>query len=261
MEGRRQFKNWKAAFGPELWWGANPALLLKYDNNFMKFDVTAIYHEDLEQQGSTESSFAIPQPKTRRVSLYAEREFGNLGVHFGGLWAGQPLNGREFQLAREEDGVTTVYVDEIEASDNWGGKLKLTYTQGLFNWYAQGAVMGLVANGGFDQTITYTGWRLKDSGSGNQYNFMSGFTYTFGNLQIAPNFLWQQPIEGPIPSGLTGGARPRNVIDDPFAVRGNREQVAGELMLTWDPTPGTWMYNWDSDRSEDARLAIIWNRL
>lgn len=257
IEGRKQFSNWTAAFGPELWWGANPALLVKYDKNIKGFDVTGIFHEDLEQQGSTESSFAIPQPKTRRLSLYAEKEFGNLGLHVGGLWAGQPLNGREFQLAREEsDGTTSVYVDEIKPSDNWGGKLKFTYTSGLFNWYAQGAVMGLVANGGADQTITYTGWRLKDSGSGNQYHVLSGLTYTFGNLQIAPNFLWQKPIEGPIPSGLVGGARPRNVIDDPFAVRANREQVAGELVLTWDPTPGTWMYNWDSDRSEDARLAV-----
>jgi hypothetical protein len=196
-------------------------------------------------------------PKTRRVSVYAEREFGNLGVHFGGLWAGEPLNGRKFQLAREENGVTEVFVDEIDAMDNFGGKLKLTYQEGKFNWYGQAALMGLVANGGYDQTITFTGWRLKDSGSGNQYNVLTGFAYTIGNIQIAPNFLWQKPIEGPIPTD-TGipGARPRNIIDDPFAVRSNREQTAYELVLTWDPTPGTWMYNWDSDRSEDAGLAV-----
>jgi hypothetical protein len=37
--------------------------------------------------------------------------------------------------------------------------------------------MGLVANGGADQTITFTGWKLKDSGSGNQTNFLTGFTF------------------------------------------------------------------------------------
>jgi hypothetical protein len=31
--------------------------------------------------------------------------------------------------------------------------------------------MGLVANGGADATLTYTGWKLKDSGSGNMTNF------------------------------------------------------------------------------------------
>ncbi len=257
VEGRKQFEGFKGAFGPELWWGANPAVLLKYTKKMGETEVTGIFHEDLEQQGTTESSFAIPQPKTRRLSIFAEREFGKFGINVGGLWAGQPLNGRAFQLVREQaDGSYNVYEDEIKSSDNFGGKLKLTYTGGLFNWYAQGAAMGLVANGGADQTITYTGWRLKDSGSGNQYNFLSGLTYTIGNLQIAPNFLWQKPIEGPIPAGLGAPARPRNYIDDPFAVRSNREQIAGELVLTWDPTPGTWMYNWDSDRSEDAELAI-----
>ncbi|MFV1884286.1 MAG: glycosidase [Balneola sp.] len=257
VEGRKQFEGFTAAFGPELWWGANPAILLKYDRKIGKTEFTGIFHEDLERQGSIESSFAIPMPKTRRFSLYAHRELGKLTVEAGGIWAGQPLNGREFQLVREQpDGSYRVYVDEIKSSDNWGGKLKLTYEGGKFNWYGQGAVMGLVANGGFDQTITFTGWRLKDTGSGNQYNVLSGLTYTFGNLQVAPNFLWQKPIEGPIPTGIGGAARPRNIIDDPFAVRSNREQVAGELVLTWDPTPGTWMYNWDSDRSEDAQLAI-----
>ena len=48
----------------------------------------------------------------------------------------------------------------------------------------------------------------------------------------------------------------RNIIDDPFAVRGNRETIAGELLLTYDPTPGTWMYEWDNDRAEDAKFAM-----
>ena len=54
-----------------------------------------------------------------------------------------------------------VYTDKINNEDNWGAKAKITYQKGAFNWYAQGAVMGLVANGGADQTKTFTGWRLK----------------------------------------------------------------------------------------------------
>jgi hypothetical protein len=49
--------------------------------------------------------------------------------------------------------------------------------------------------------------------------------------------------------------RSRNILDDPFAVRGNRETTAGELMLTYDPTPATWLWSWDSDVREDARFA------
>jgi hypothetical protein len=256
IEGKKKFSGIKAAFGPQLWWGANPAVLLKYSKEVSKFKLTGVFHEDLEQLGLTESSFAIPQPKTRRMTLHAARKFGKLGVDIGGIWAGQPLNDRAFQLSREENGVINVYQDVIKTSDNWGGKIKLTLQSGTFNWYAQSAVQGLVAQGGADLTQTFTGWRLKDSGSGNQYNFLSGFAYRIGNFEIAPNFLYQKPIEGPMASDLAAPARPRNILTDPFVVRANRETVAGEILLTYDPTPGTWMYEWDNDRSEDSKFAL-----
>jgi hypothetical protein len=256
MEGKKMFSGFKLAFGPQLWWGANPAILLKYSKNIGKFGVTGIFHEDLEQNTNTQSSFAIPQPKTRRLTVAVNRKFGKFGVDLGGIWAGSPLNGRTYQFVRGEEGNEQVYESEIESKDNWGGKLKLTYTGGKFNWYGQGAAMGLVANGGGDNTQTFTGWRLKDSGSGNQYNFLTGLTYSIGKLQIAPNFLYQKPLEGPIDNTVPAPGRPRNILDDPFVVRANREQVAGELLFTYDPTPGTWMYDWDSDRTEDSKFAL-----
>ncbi|HLN96212.1 MAG TPA: hypothetical protein VK183_11320, partial [Flavobacterium sp.] len=255
VEGKKFLNGLKVAFGPQLWWGANPALLVKYSKKIGKFDLTTVFHEDLQQQGVTESSFAIPQPKTRRWTLHMNRKFGKFGVDLGGIWAGQPLNGREYQVVRGEGSDTEVYQTKIESKDNWGGKMKLTYTGGKFNWYGQGAAMGLVANGGADLTQTYTGWRLKDSGSGNQYNFLTGLTYTVGKLQIAPNFLWQKPLEGPISADAPAPGRPRNILEDPFVVRANREQVAGEILFTFDPTPGTWMYDWDNDRTEDAKFS------
>lgn len=256
MEGKKQLQGLKVAFGPQLWWGANPALLVKYSKVLGKFSVNGIYHEDLAQQALTESSFAIPQPKTRRFTLHVNRKFGKFGIDMGGIWGGRPLQGREFQLFRGEEGDYTVYKDLIKGDDTWGGKIKLTYTGGKFNWYSQSAVMGLVATGGADYTKTFTGWRLKDSGSGNQYNFLTGLTYNLGNFQIAPNFLWQKPIEGPMPGDVTAPGRPRNILDDPFVVRSNRETIAGEILFTYDPSPGTWMYEWDNDRAEDSKLAI-----
>lgn len=256
VEGKRQLHGLKAAFGPQLWWAANPALLLKYSKTLAGVSLTGVFHEDLEQLGLTESSFAIPQPKTRRMTLHAGKKLGKLGIDLGGIWGGQPLQGRPFQLVRGKEGNYTVYEDVIRPEDNWGGKVKFTYEGGKFKWYAQSAVMGLVANGGPDYTQTFTGWKLKDSGSGNQYNFLSGFAYNIGKLQIAPNFLWQKPIEGPIPADVPAPGRPRNILDDPFVVRGNREQVAGEILFTYDPTPSSWMYQWDSDRSEDAKFAL-----
>ncbi|MEL6141760.1 MAG: glycosidase, partial [Bacteroidota bacterium] len=255
LHGKKELEGLSVAIGPELWWGANPAVLVKYGKEVAGLELTGIFHEDLEQRGNSESSFAIPMPRTRRATLYAKKELGPLGIELGGIWAGQPLNGREFQLVDDSGRDETVYKDVIQTKDNWGGKIKLTYAKGRINWYAQAAAMGLVAQGGADYTQTFTGWRLKDSGSGNQYNVLSGFTYLLGNFQIAPNFLWQRPIEGPIPGDVATPGRPRNILADPFVVRANRETVAGEILFTFDPTPATWMYQWDNDQAEDAKFA------
>ncbi len=256
VEGKKAFKGLKVAFGPELWWGANPAVIAKYNLKLAGFDLSAMFHEDITQRSGLQSSIAVPQPKTRKAALGLARKFGNFGVHAGGLWAGQPLNGRTFQLVRNVAGSEKVLQDQLKSEDNFGGKIKFTFEGGRFKWYGQAAYMGLVANGGPDFTKTFTGWRLKDCGSGNQYNFLSGFTYNIGKLQVAPNFLWQKPLEAAVPAGLAAPSRPRNILDDPFVVRANREMVAGELLLTYDPTPATWMYEWDNDRAEDAKFAI-----
>ena len=254
--GKKSLEGLKVAFGPELWWGANPAILLKYSRTVGKFTLTGMYHEDLDQNAAAQSSFAIPTLQTRRASLDLKTTLGNLGIDIGGLWSGQPRNGEDFQIVDEKDGNYTVYQDKIVSKDNWGGKVKVTYSYGSVKWYGQSAVMGLVALGGADYTKTYTGWRLKDSGSGNQYNFLTGFIYTIGDFQIAPNFLWQKPIVGPISKDVPAPAVPRNTLQDPFAVRSNRETTAGELLLAYDPTPATWMWAWDNDEMEDAVFAM-----
>jgi len=255
IDGKRSLKGLKAAFGPQLWWGANPAYLLKYGTKLGKVDATAVYHEDINQVeiSETVSSIAFPVPKTRRATIHFKTKLGNFGVEAGGIWAGQPLNGREFQMM---DG-NVVKVDKINNKDNWGGKAKITFSKGRINAYTQGAIQGLVANGGADNTQTFTGWRLKDTGSGNQMNFLAGFTYNVNsNLQIAPNFLWQKPIVEAMPNGVVAPGRLRNVLDDPFFVRANRETVGGELLITYDPTPATWMYEWNNDMLEDAKFAF-----
>mgnify|MGYP002152222551 CR=1 FL=1 len=257
IDGKNEFSGLNVAFGPQLWWGANPAVLVKYGREIKHFKVTGVFHEDIDDAPEFVTSIAVPLPKTRRATIHVERELGPLDIELGGIWGGSPLNGRSFQIVQGEPGRYEVFEDQINPSDNWGGKAKIKFSKGAFNWYAQGSVMGLVANGGFDATRTFTGWRLKDSGSGNMNNFLTGFTYLIGNFQIAPNFMWQKPLVDPIPGDVSGPGRLRNILDDPFAVRdGNRETIAGELLITFDPTPGTWMYEWDNDRAEDAKFAM-----
>ena len=259
VDGKGIFKGFKGAFGPQLWWGANPAFLLKYRRNIAKFDVTGIFHKDIANNTDAQTSGFIPLPQTTRATLALERKFNNFGFQGGVMWGGQPLNGRVFYFPNGGADQR----DFVNSEDNWGAKLKVTYQKGPFNWYASAATMGLVANGGYDQTQTFTGWKLKDNGSGNQNNFLTGFSYNLGKFQIAPNFLWQEPIVGAIPANYTAldangneiAIPLRNITNDPFAVRINRKTVAGELLLTYDPTPETWMYQWDNDRSEDAVFA------
>ena len=66
---KNALKGLKAAFGPQLWWGANPAVLLKYSRTLGKFDVTRVYHEDIDDIGEAVTSIAVPLPKTRRVTF------------------------------------------------------------------------------------------------------------------------------------------------------------------------------------------------
>lgn len=265
VDAKGDLEGLKAAFGPQLWWGANPTMLFKYSKRFGHWDVTGIYNRDLEtdlefdengrrllDQNQVRSGVIPPWPM-ERATVALERDFGKFGLTLGAIWAGRPLNGSTYQDIDENGDVV---VDKVQASDNWGGKAKLMYSGGKFNWYASGAIQGIVANGGADPTLTFTGWKLKDTGSGNQSNFLTGFTYNVGKWQIAPNFLWQRPLVDPMPNNGDAPGRLRNFIDDPFAVRWNRETTAGEILFTFDPTPGTYMYEWDNNRAEDAKFAM-----
>ncbi|MGD8414033.1 MAG: glycosidase, partial [Candidatus Latescibacterota bacterium] len=256
IAGKKAFNGLKIAYGPELWWAANPTVFVKYNRRLWKWDVTAIYQDDFAQKSPvTATSTAIPMPATRKLSLQLEGSLGNFVYQVGGIWAGEPLVGRTFQIAEPEGDSYRILQDTVKDSDTFGGKAKITYQNAGLNWYAQGATMGIVANGGPTAIPTFTGWRLRDSGLGNQTNFLTGLALQAGNFQFSPNFLWQLPMVGPIPGDVPAPGRPRNVIEDPFAVRANREMRAAEILVTYDPTPATWMWQWDNDTREDAGFA------
>ncbi len=274
IAGKKRLSGLTVAFGPQLWWGANPAFLAKYRRSAGRFLLTGIYQDEFTQQTELTSSVAIPVRTTRKASLQVETRIGPFDFEGGALWSGEPRVGESFQLLTynaEQAGTPytseEIKQDTIKDEDAFGFKAKMIWQRGRLNWYGQGAFMGLVAEGGPTAIPTFTGWNLKDSGSGNQVNALTGLAVTVGNWQIGPNFLWQKPHVGPMPHSdeLAGTAgRPRNVLDDPFAVRGNRETTALELMLTYDPNPATWMWAWDNDVREGAKLAaslgFTWKR-
>jgi hypothetical protein len=255
MTGKRRFSGWKLAYGQELWWGANPAAMLKYRRAIAGVTATAVYQQDVSSQTNVTSSATIPTPRTHKVTLALEGSRGPLALTVGGIWSGANKAGQDFYFLKDAGESTRVYTDEVFDSDAFGAKVKLTYQSGRLYWYGQAARMGLVADAGPTAVITFTNWTLKDAGTGNQSNFMTGLLYNTGTFQFGPNFLWQKPLIGPIPAGAPSPAIPRNVLDDPFAVRTNREMVGVEMMIGYDPTPATWMWAWDNDTREDAPFA------
>ena len=155
--------------------------------------------------------------------------------------------------------------DKIDIIDTLGVRAKITYVNNNVNIYVQGAYRGLVADSGWDPLTTFTGWSLRESGQGNNYNFFAGTAINFGSFQIAPNFMFQKPLEGPLPliedqfDASTGdffpGVRPRSLLDDPFWVRGQPgDDRRFELMLGYDPTGSTWAWAWDNIVKEDAEV-------
>lgn len=272
FEGKRGLRGFKMAFGPQVYWGANPMVLAKYQTRLLGLDFALLHQEDIAQREAAAVSVVVPQPKSRRTTLHLQRKVGALKFEVGGIMSGAPLVGRAY-VRTESSGDEKGYLnsgqwvadDKVQLVDTLGTKAKISYAGGKVNAYLQGAYKGVVADGGPDQTLTFTGWTLKESGRGNQYNVLGGATFKFGSLQIAPNFLYQKPLVGPLPKiadafdADTGtyfpGVAARNILSDPFVVRGNQEMFGYELLLVFDPTPATFFWVFDQEWREDAKLA------
>lgn len=275
FNGRRELEGLRVAFGPELWWGANPTIIAMYHREIGPWEFSLMHQEDFAQRDAGQTSSAVPTPQDRRTTIYLSRTFGPLRIEIGGIMAGSPRVGREYQAVRDapENGPSYLgsgyYVidDQIRIQDTFGAKARIRLDAAPFFWYLQGGYRGLVADGGWDATTTITGWSMKESGQGNHWAVSTGAALNIGDFQIAPNFLVQQPLEGPLPQindffdRATGiyypGLNGRNQLQDPFWVRSNRETYGFELLIAFDPTPSTWMWAWDNVAREDAPFAAF----
>jgi hypothetical protein len=272
FEGKEALDGLAIAAGPQVYWGANPTVIGRYTRQIGPLRFTLVHQEDVAKQDASASTHAIPQPVGRKSTLAMEGGAGPVKFGLGGVVAGTERIGETFTTvvaAAPGDSYAGsgyhVLHDQIEWFDTLGGKAKVTVEAGPVHAYALGTYRGLVADTGPDATTTFTGWSLKDHGVGNVVEGLFGAAVDVGHLQIAPNMLVQRPLAGPLPSvastfdadtgWYTPALAPRNVIDDAFAVGENRETIAGELLLVYDPTPATWYWAWDAAVGEDAPLA------
>ncbi|MDB4969357.1 MAG: hypothetical protein JWN44_5046 [Myxococcales bacterium] len=271
ITGHQALEGLKVAVGPEIYWGANPSLIVKYQRSFGPLTATLMHNEDLAHGAGTQTSAVIREPPTRRTTLALELRLPRVLLQVGGIWAGSTKVDQPFLWTRPSSGRgyldsgQDVLQDRVQWADTLGAKAKLTVDFSRVRWFVQGQIRGLVADAGPDPTITLTDWSMKESGRGNHFGGETGLTCEFGPIQLAPKVLYQRPLIGPNPlindyfSTQTGiyypAVRPRNVLHDPFAVRDNRETLGFEMLLVFDPTPATWFWTWDRELREDARFA------
>jgi hypothetical protein len=100
-----------------------------------------------------------------------------------------------------------------------------------------------------------------------------------GQVSIAPQVLYQKPLVGAMPPDpalgkdtfdaatgtYTPGLRPRNLLNDTFAVLDNQEMLGAELLFLYDPTPDSWFFDWQNGDRETspfaASLDIVYRKL
>ncbi len=257
--GKKDFDGLKIVAGPEVYWGANPKAIIKYQ--FGKDKQYAIVHsQDYgEANSSGSSSTDIASSKTKQTTLYGKfYPIPNVKVELAGIIAGTEKINEEYDYLK--NGLN--YIEKIKYRDTIGAKMKTSFspTQNS-NAYVGLSYAGLVANGG--EAFRQDGTELPLSEDGNKIQFDGGiqisngyFTY-YPRVLVRENIVDANPLIKPSISGttLTKGIVPRNSDDDPFAVYGNRAAKAAEFILTYDPTPETYFYSWDNDFRENADMA------
>ena len=267
ITGKGKWDGVTLLFGPEVYWGANPMVIFKYDFKLAKFDWTFIHQEDLARRNEPSGSTEATGRQTRRTTLTAEREFSNgWKLELGGIISAPEEIDDVYDRVGEGG---NIYVDAIEDEDALGFRAKLT-----FPWnetYLQAHHAGLVADAGNPHKTfgMFDPSGLPYSGAGNKQEYEAGMILRFGDWMLYPRVMYRdnlvhanpyiEPsnVDGDFTEGLfSPGINPRDTDSDPFAVLGNREARSAEMYLTYDPTGATQFYDWDNDWREDAKFAF-----
>jgi beta-galactosidase len=255
--GKGDLGGLKVVAGPEIYWGANPKAMVKYE--FGEDDQFAfIFSEDLAERDDSSSATEATERQSRQLSLYAKHDFsGGSSLELGGIISGNEKVGDLYDRLEGDD----VVIDEIVIEDTLGFKAKYGFDIGSSRAYVAMNYAGLVADGG--DPLREFNTELPYSALGNKQEVEAGIRFYANPYMIYPRLLYREnlvdanPTVAPTTSGsiLSPGIDPRNRDDDPFAVLDNREASAAEIYFTYDPTPGTWFYDWDIDMIEDAPFA------
>jgi beta-galactosidase len=261
--GKGKLDGLKIIAGPEVYWGANPKVVLKYEKTIGKIDWAFMHAEDLARRDQGTGAAGATERKTRQTTLYAKRDFANeITLEVGGLMSA---------VEKVDDSYTrwdgqNVILDQIDFEDTLGFRAKLSFPLFGTRSYVSTYHAGLVADGGDvlkDFGISDpTG--LPYSSQGNKREVEAGMMINFGDFMVYPRAMYRDNLVDAnpfIPPSINGGilnpgTQPRDTDKDPFAVLGNREARSAEVFLTYDPTGASFFYDWDNEWKEDAKFAF-----
>ncbi len=247
--------------GPEVYWGANPKVVFKYDFNIGNTDLSFIHSEDIARQGESSSATGATERQSRQTTIYAKVNLTEkTKLELGGIMsASEKVDDIYDRLGSNGD----IILDQIDLEDTLGFKAKLSFPLLGTLSYVAANYAGLVADGG--NGLIELGSSLPYSSGGNKEEYEAGMMMNFGNLMIFPRLLYRDNLVDANPNiapsisptgDLFPGLNTRDRDNDPFAVLDNRKAKSAELIVTWDPTGATPFYDWDNDWREDAGFAF-----
>jgi len=252
--GKGSLDGLKVVGGEEIYWGANPMVMAKYqfgDKKQYSFvgssDMTDGHIDGLShyQRLSLQGGFELSDTSTL-----------DLGI----LKSGSEKVGQTF---RYDDG-NNVYEDRIKSLDAYAFKARITEKfSGGVSAYAEFNHAGLVADAGEHQEIWTTG--LPHSELGNKRTLEIGSEIVRGSWMFKPRaFTRRNLVDSLSPAAQAALGKkvtrsittPETILVSPFSVTSNREAEAIEIFATYDTTPNTYFYEWDNYLKEDAPVAF-----
>lgn len=257
--GKGALDGLKVVTGPEVYWGANPKAIVKYNFGSDRFKYTFVHSEDFSEAEASATDTEATVRATRQTAFSLKTTvIPGTTLELGYLVAGSEKIDDKYDYM---DG-GKIYTDKIEFKDTQAAKAKLSFLMGSALFDASVTYAGLVADAG--EALEERDTTLPHSDLGNKIEYEAGLLLPIGNVWLLPRALYRTNLLNAMPNNpasmdgteFNPGSSTRNRDDDPFAVLDNREAKAGEFFITYDPTPATSFYDWDRDRKEDARCAF-----
>ncbi|MDH3588428.1 MAG: hypothetical protein OEQ74_03370, partial [Gammaproteobacteria bacterium] len=89
IEGKKGWmKGLNVVFGPEVYWGANPKLMLKYSNKLGRFDYTLMHSEDVARRDEATGATGATDRQSRASTVYVSRNITpKIKLELGGTMA------------------------------------------------------------------------------------------------------------------------------------------------------------------------------